>query len=126
MSRTFQDSVAYDVANTFLNENEFGSHVTYQVSGESTSLVAIVKKEQQVEEEFDNGRRLHVFRDVTISRNPDDACGGIANPRTDATVTIGEVVYAVESIPYQDDHTSTLRLVRKESLEHGRRNYRGI
>lgn len=124
---SLRNMIASDIASVFIKTTEFADPLTYIVDGDRTEITgAVIFDEQQVEEEFDSGRRLHVFRDVTISRNADDACGGIASPRTDATITIGEVVYAVESIPYQDDHTSTLRLVRKESLEHGRRNYRGI
>lgn len=123
---SLRDTIAADVSRVFMQARDFATEsVLYTVEGETTSLTAIVFDEQTAEEITPSGRRLHTFRDVQIGRDPAAACGGVEHPRNDATIAVGGVKYAVQSIPYLDDETATLRVVRVESIERSRAKYRG-
>lgn len=128
--RTFADSLISDLEGAFLNTNEFAQQVTYRAEGEDdVTLSAIVSAEQEVEDDSNFGLESKFFRDVRICRDPSASCGGVATPRLDATVIVpaGEdgTEYSVHSIPYLDTHTAKLRVVRIESIERSRPNYRG-
>ena len=121
---SLRNLIAADVSRVFMQTREFAESITYTVDGNDTPLVAVVFDEQQTEDAGDTGREQEQWRDVTISRDPDSESGGVASPRLDAVLSIGDVKYAVESIPYQDDTVATLRVVRVESIEKSRPGYR--
>jgi len=113
-------------------QTHFGEVVTYTVDGESETLVGMVTEERIEEQHDEHGRKYRTIRDVDISRDPNADTvgftvdtGGVAEPRLDATLLIGGVLYAADSIVSQSVHRTTLRVVRIESVEQGRGRYRG-
>lgn len=130
MPSSFDDQFASFAAPNL--RETFGQAITYTVDETDTTVVGMVGEETAMEEETPAGREQRTVRDVEIGRdaNADTGsfsvdAGGIANPRLDATLTIGGVLYAVEGIVDQNAYSTTLRVVRIESLERSRAKYRG-
>jgi len=76
MSRTFADDLAADLANTFLNANEFGETVTFVPKhGPARSITVAVQYSGQSREQ------AHVeILEVLVARDEAATPGGIARP----------------------------------------------
>ena len=102
-----------------------GDSVTYTpATGDAVALTAILGPEMTEESPTLDGRELRITRNCTIGRDPDADAGGVADPATNASVTVGTTTYAVEAIDEQDAASATLRLVRRPAVEKTRPNYR--
>jgi len=109
------------------------AEVTYTpAGGAGVTLPAIISMAAVDEADDLDGRRLSEHREVTIPRTAAaaglDGAGAqrnyLAQPATNATVTIDGTSYAVEAIVSQSASFSKLALVRHAAAERSRRGYR--
>ena len=103
-----------------------GDAITYTpAGGAGAAITGILGFEEDREDETLDGRRLRRLRDVTVNTDPADPdYGGVASPALNATVTVGGVQYAVESIVSLSANLVRLALRRVTALEVSRENYR--
>ena len=102
-----------------------GDPVTYTpATGDAVALTGILGPETSEESATLDGRELRITRTCTIGRDPTAAAGGVADPATNASLTIASTTYAVEAIEDMDAAAATLRLVRRPAIEKTRPNYR--
>lgn len=101
--------------------------VTYKPKhGVATSLSAIVGDERSEEQTTSTGRRRVVRRRLTITTDPSGDYGGVATPQLNATVTVDGISYAVESVAPVRNDVFDLQIVRYETTEVSRPDYRDL
>jgi hypothetical protein len=89
----------------------------------AVDLTALVGPERSEEEsDLDRRRRIRI-REAKIHRDPAGPWGGVADPRSDATVTIDGLEYSVREISLSGT-MATLVLIRAETLERTKPGYR--
>ena len=125
MGSLFDDLMAELGVPALMDHLADGTSITYTDGGGSaTSCKAILYDEMTEEEETLDGIVRKRVREITVHTDAESAWGGIADPQLAATVTIGSITYAVESVGPVSDNFVTLKLVRRSRREVTRENYR--
>lgn len=107
---TFKDLIASDVANVFMDTDEYAEPVTYTPDGGSAVTVdAVVNVGGKSEDPTVGGTESISVIEVNLPR---DATTGIADPSLDATITHNSLDYKVTEILGQDDDMTRLSCVR--------------
>ena len=119
---SFRDQMSNDVANVFLNLNEFGENVIYTPDGGSgRTIVAIVEREEAAEIDQQDGRgvgraaRLHIAA---------DAANGIASPGIGDQATFDGLDWTVRGVESDGAGMHVLRVDHFASTEKSRQGYR--
>lgn len=110
----------------------FAEAVTYTPAAGSASTDpiaianAVVSPESSEDDPHSDGRRRRRVRFasfVTDAEHPNYS--GVADPKDNATVSIGGVVYGVEGTAYEAHGVAVLKLIRRGQVEKTRPHYRG-
>ena len=106
---------------------QFGQSAVYSpIDGPPVTLTKAIFSPERVEPKDAGGIVLNMRkREVTISRDPDSAFGGVANVSTTATVTVDGEIWPIVSIQEVTDAYTIAALERPEGTEHAYEGYRG-
>jgi len=112
------DDLFAEVGEPLLQE-QLGDAVTYtDADGNASSVTAIVGEQELTDESIDDGRRHKRSREVVLFT--DD----VPTVSLRGTVTIDSEVWAIEAIESLTGVSATVRVVRDESAERSRPDYR--
>lgn len=105
---TFKESIASDLANVFLNDDEFADEIIYTPSGASPSTIKVVI---QYGQEDNPGRgTVSSVADVLVSK------ADISNPQYGDKITIGSDIWSVITVLAKDSCVSQIS-IRKDKSE---------
>ena len=107
----------------YLGESTVGTYT--DPAGGSTQCLGIVTNIGKEVEDDDLGRRLRIDLEWIITTDPeDDNYGGVSDPETKATVTLGGVEYSVHAIEAVSESLAKLSLVRLPIKYRSREGFR--
>jgi hypothetical protein len=106
----------------FLGESSAGTYTS--PTGDETACTGIITNVGKVEQEDETGTRVAIECEWIISVDPDSDYGGVANPETKATATIGGVLYAVRDVEAISENLAKLSLVRLPIKRRSREGFR--